>query len=100
MSPTQIADATGAAAIASCRCRCASRTSPPVPARRADGIHAAPYEEGEKIGPDLFRHACLIGLEGLVSKYRERAYCAGRCTHWIKVKNPKHPAYQRAQDQF
>ena len=34
-------------------------------ARRADGIHLAPFEQGE-IGPDLFRHACLMGLEGLV----------------------------------
>jgi hypothetical protein len=68
-------------------------------ARRADGIHAAPYEQGE-IGPDLFRQACLMGLEGLVSKHRERAYGAGRCTHWLKVKNPQHPAYRRVQDQF
>ena len=66
---------------------------------RSEGVHAAPYEQGE-IGPDLFRHACLIGLEGMVSKHRERAYGAGRCTHWIKVKNPNHPAYRRAQDQF
>lgn len=68
-------------------------------ARRSDGIHAASYEQGE-IGPDLFRHACLMGLEGLVSKHRERAYLAGRCAHWVKVKNPKHPAYRRVQDQF
>lgn len=68
-------------------------------ARRSDGIHAAPYEQGE-IGPDLFRHVCLMGLEGLVSKHRERAYLAGRCAHWVKVKNPKHPAYRRVQDQF
>lgn len=68
-------------------------------ARRSDGIHAAPFEQGE-IGPDLFRHACLLGLEGLVSKHRERAYGAGRCKHWQKVKNPKHPAYRRVQDQF
>ena len=34
-------------------------------ARRVDGIHLAPFEQGE-IGPDLFRHACLMGLEGLV----------------------------------
>src|SRR6187455_1495172 len=27
-------------------------------ARRVDGIHLAPFEQGE-IGPDLFRHACL-----------------------------------------
>ena len=31
-------------------------------ARRIDGIHLAPFEQGE-IGPDLFRHACLMGLE-------------------------------------
>src|SRR3954454_19257471 len=31
--------------------------------RRIDGIHVAPFEQGE-IGPDLFRHACLMGLEG------------------------------------
>ena len=68
-------------------------------ARRADGIHVASFEVGE-IGPDLFRHACLIGLEGLVSKHRERAYSVGNCKHWLKVKNPKHPAYRRVQDQF
>ena len=39
-------------------------------ARRVDGIHLAPFEQGE-IGPDLFRHACLMGLEGLVSKHRD-----------------------------
>ena len=42
-------------------------------ARRVDGIHLAPFEQGE-IGPDLFRHACLMGLEGLVSKHRDSAY--------------------------
>ena len=34
-------------------------------ARRVDGIHLAPFEQGE-IGPDLFRVACRLGLEGLV----------------------------------
>src|SRR5882757_11278300 len=42
-------------------------------ARRVDGIHLAPFEQGE-IGPDLFRHAFLMGLEGLVSKHRESPY--------------------------
>ena len=46
-------------------------------ARRVDGIHLAPFEQGE-IGPDLFRHACLIGLEGLVSKHRESPYACPR----------------------
>ena len=34
-------------------------------ARRSDGIFIAPFELGE-IGPDLFRAACGMGLEGLV----------------------------------
>ena len=41
-----------------------------------------------------------MGLEGLVSKHRERAYRVGRCDHWVKVKNRQHPAYSRVQDQF
>jgi bifunctional non-homologous end joining protein LigD len=32
-------------------------------------------------------------------RHRERRYEAGRCKHWVKVKNPKHPAL-RVQDQF
>lgn len=31
-----------------------------------DGIFISDFERGE-IGPELFRHACLMGLEGLVS---------------------------------
>ena len=41
-----------------------------------------------------------MGLEGLVSKHRERVYRGGRFDHWIKVKNRKHPAYSRIADQF
>ena len=66
-------------------------------ARRTEGIFLAPFEQGE-IGPDLFRHACLMGLEGMVSKHAQRAYGVGRCKHWMKVKNPNQPAYR--QDQF
>jgi len=36
-------------------------------ARRPDGIFVASFEQGE-IGPELFRAACRMGLEGLVSK--------------------------------
>jgi ATP-dependent DNA ligase len=66
---------------------------------RAEGIFAAPFEQGE-IGPELFEAACRMGLEGLVSKHRERVYRPGRCDHWVKVKNRKHPAFSRVQDQF
>jgi bifunctional non-homologous end joining protein LigD len=52
-------------------------------ARRSDGIFIAPFEQGE-IGADLFRAACGMGLEGLVSKHRDRPYRAGRSPHWVK----------------
>jgi len=39
-------------------------------ARRPEGLFVNPFEQGE-IGPDLFRAACDMGLEGLVSKHRD-----------------------------
>jgi hypothetical protein len=66
---------------------------------RPDGIFVAPFELGE-IGPDLFRAACNWGLEGLVSKRADRPYRAERSKDWVKVKNRKHQAYRRVQDQF
>ena len=66
-------------------------------ARRPEGIFVAPYEQGE-IGPDLFRAACNFGLEGMVSKRRDRPYRAGRCNYWVKVKNRKHPAMGRVME--
>ena len=68
-------------------------------ARRPEGIFVAPFEQGE-IGPDLFRKVCEFGLEGMVSKRRDRAYRAGRCNHWIKVKNPSHPVMRRVKRRF
>ncbi len=53
-------------------CPCARRE---LLARRVDGIFLSEFEQGE-IGPDLFRHACLMGLEGMVSKHRESLYAA------------------------
>jgi bifunctional non-homologous end joining protein LigD len=55
--------------------------------RRAQGIFVAPFEQSE-IGPNLFRHACLMGLEGLVSKHRDSPYRGGRFRHWIKGEEP------------
>jgi hypothetical protein len=40
-----------------------------------------------------------MGLEGIVSKHRDRTYKAGRSTDWIKVKNPGLPATIRAKDE-
>jgi bifunctional non-homologous end joining protein LigD len=68
-------------------------------ARRPEGIFAAPFELGE-IGPDLFQAACKFGLEGLVSKRRDRPYRAGRSPDWVKVKNRAHPAMERVKEAF
>jgi ATP-dependent DNA ligase len=45
-------------------------------ARRPDGIFMGDFEQGE-IGPDLFRAACDMGLESLVSKRRDSALSGG-----------------------
>jgi bifunctional non-homologous end joining protein LigD len=66
-----------------------------------DGIFLAEYEQWRHrhdIGDVLFRVARNMGLEGIVSKHLDRAYGAGRCRHWIKIKNPAHPAYSRVRE--
>jgi bifunctional non-homologous end joining protein LigD len=72
-----------------------------------DGIFPAEFEQGGvaecvkqevDIGDVLFRVACNMGLEGIVSKHLDRPYGAGRCKHWVKIKNPMHPAYNRIRD--
>jgi ATP-dependent DNA ligase len=61
---------------------------------RPDGIFVAPFEAAE-IGSDLFAAACRMGVEGLVSKRRDRRYGVGRSKDWIRVKNRTHPALTR-----
>ena len=43
-------------------------------------------------GEAVFRHACALGLEGIVSKRRDARYKSGRSLTWLKIKNP---AYER-----
>jgi len=68
-------------------------------ARRPDGIFVAPFEQGE-IGPDLFRAARNMRLEGMVSKRSDRPYRAGRSRDWLKVGNRSHHAFGRVMDSF
>ena len=84
---------------APCPCRCDKAHLERLLARRPDGIFIGSFEQGE-IGPDLFRAACNMGLEGLVSKRRDRPYWGGRSKDWVKVKNRKHPALERVKDAF
>jgi ATP-dependent DNA ligase len=65
--------------------------------RKTDGgIQLSEHMEGE-IGPAMFEHACQLGLEGIVSKRRDRPYKAGRCSDWVKIKNREHPAMNRGE---
>jgi bifunctional non-homologous end joining protein LigD len=60
------------------------------------GIRYSEHLEGD--GPTIFRHACGLGLEGIVSKWLASRYQSGRSRQWIKTKNRKHVAFLRVQD--
>jgi bifunctional non-homologous end joining protein LigD len=64
--------------------------------RSTDGTIYNDHEAGA-IGSRLFEQARKMGLEGIVSKHRERGYKAGPCKDLMKVKNPKSAAMIRAK---
>jgi len=41
-------------------------------------------ESFEVDGPAMFKHACSVGLEGVVSKVRDSRYVSGRINDWVK----------------
>ena len=45
------------------------------------------------------RHACKIGLEGIVSKRFGSRYRSGRSPDWLKFKNPAAPAVKREAEE-
>jgi bifunctional non-homologous end joining protein LigD len=49
----------------------------------------------------VFGHACKLGCEGIVSKRVGSKYRRGpgRCSDWIKVKNPASPAVKREAEE-
>jgi bifunctional non-homologous end joining protein LigD len=67
-------------------------------ARSAPGIRFNEHLD-EEDGPLVFRHACKLGLEGIVSKRRDSPYSSGRWPHWIKSKNPNAPAVKREAEE-
>jgi len=56
-------------------------------------------EHFEEDGAIVFREACKLGCEGIVSKRLGSIYRRGRSPHWIKVKNPKAPAFTREAEE-
>ena len=62
------------------------------------GIVLNEHYEGD--GEIIFKHACKLGCEGIVSKRLGSSYRSGRSPHWIKVKNPKASAVKRMMLKF
>jgi bifunctional non-homologous end joining protein LigD len=50
-------------------------------------------------GKIVFREACKLGCEGIVSKRLGSPYRSGRSPLWVKVKNPKAPAVKREAEE-
>jgi bifunctional non-homologous end joining protein LigD len=50
-------------------------------------------------GESVFRHACKMGLEGIVSKRLGSRYVSGRSRYWVKSKNQQHPAVKREAEE-
>jgi bifunctional non-homologous end joining protein LigD len=52
------------------------------------------HEDGEVV----FRHACKLGLEGIVSKRKGSPY-RSRSPYWFKMNNPDAPAVKRVAEE-
>ena len=52
-------------------------------------------EHTDEDGATVFRYACKLGFEGIVSKRLAASYRSGPSRDWIKVKNPDSPAMAR-----
>jgi bifunctional non-homologous end joining protein LigD len=50
-------------------------------------------------GDLVFRHACQLGCEGIVSKWLGSRYRSGRTKDWLKFKNPDAPAVKRESEE-
>ena len=58
------------------------------------GVQLSDHMHGSD-GEASLRHACAMGLEGIVAKRRDKPYRSGRSPDWIKIKNPDAPAATR-----
>jgi bifunctional non-homologous end joining protein LigD len=62
-----------------------------------DGIAFNEHYSGD--GAIIYKHACALGCEGIVSKRLGSTYRPGRAVCWLKIKNPAAPAVTREADQ-
>jgi bifunctional non-homologous end joining protein LigD len=66
-------------------------------AKAGRGIRFNEHIEGG--GETVFRHACKLGLEGIVSKRKHCPYYSGRSPDWLKMKNADAPAVKREAEE-
>jgi ATP-dependent DNA ligase len=66
-------------------------------AKAGPGIRFNEHMEGD--GETVFRHACKLGLESIVSKRKDSAYRSGRSPDWLKMKNADAPAVKREAEE-
>jgi ATP-dependent DNA ligase len=66
-------------------------------AKAASGIRFNEHMEGD--GQTVFKHACKLGLEGIVSKRKDSPYRSGRSPDWLKIKNADAPAVKREAEE-
>jgi bifunctional non-homologous end joining protein LigD len=52
-----------------------------------------------ELGDIVFRHACALGFDGIVSKRLGSPYRSGRSLDWVKMKNPNAPAVKREAEE-
>jgi bifunctional non-homologous end joining protein LigD len=79
------------------RRRCAKPRSPPSWPKAGSGLRLNEHLEHD--GELVFRHACKLGLEGIVSKRLGLRYRSGRSPDWLKMKNPAAPAVKREAEE-
>ena len=65
--------------------------------RPVDGIAFNEHYSGD--GAIIYKHACALGCEGIVSKRLGSTYRSGRAVCWLKVKNPAAPAVTREAEE-
>ena len=78
-------------------CRLRSATLANVLFRELDGIAFNRHYDCD--GAIIFKHACALGCEGIVSKRVGSPYRSGRVNDWLKIKNPAAPAAKREAEE-
>jgi bifunctional non-homologous end joining protein LigD len=67
--------------------------------RRSRACCAGAFEHLAHDGESVFRHACAMGLEGIVSKRIGSCYRSGRSKNWLKSKNLEPSAVKREAEE-